>query len=192
MTSPSAPRSNHSLDTASHGRKHAARDLLPVMYDELRRLASRRMAGEAAGQTLQTTALVHEAYLRVAGREDPGWDGRGHFFAAAARAMRRILVEQARRKSRDRHGGGHARIELSDVDLPIERPMENVLAVDQAVRKLEAEDPRKARIVELRYFAGLSTRETATAMSLAVGTIAREWKFIRVWLQRELASGNEA
>jgi RNA polymerase sigma factor (TIGR02999 family) len=145
------------------------------------------MAREAPGQTLQATALVHEAYLRLIGDADPGWNGRGHFFGAAALAMRRILVEQARRKARLRHGGGQQRLDVDDAGVAVEPPGDDVLAVDRAVRRLEAEDPRKGRIVNLRYFAGLTTRETADVLGLSVGTIEREWRFIKTWLQVELA-----
>lgn len=174
------------LELGESGRL-AADDLLPLVYDELRALAKARMAREAPGQTLQATALVHEAYLRLIGDADPGWNGRGHFFGAAALAMRRILVEQARRKGRLKHGGDRRRIEIDDAGLAIEPPGADVLAVDRAVQRLEVEDPRKGRIVNLRYFAGLTAKETAAAMELSVGTIEREWRFIKAWLQVELA-----
>lgn len=137
-------------------------------------------------QTLQPTALVHEAYLRVIGGEDPGWNSRGHFFAAAGHAMRRILVEQARRKSSQKHGGGRERVELDDAEPEFEPPQFDVLAIDEAVRKLEAKDPRKGRIVDLRYFAGLTVEETAAVLQLSVSTVEEEWRYIRSWLQREL------
>lgn len=168
--------------------RHSADELLPLVYQELRSLARSRMAREAPVQTLQATALVHEAYLRLIGDADPGWNGRGHFFGAAALAMRRILVEQARRKARLKHGGGQQRLDADDAGLAIEPPGEGVLAVDQAVRRLEAQDPRKGRIVNLRYFAGLTARETAEVLGLSLGTIEREWRFIKTWLQVELAA----
>ena len=168
--------------------KLPADELLPVVYGELRTLARARMANERPGQTLQATALVHEAYLRLIGHEDPGWNGRGHFFGAAALAMRRILVEQARRKARYRHGGDQERVELDEADPVIQPPDPRVLAIDDAVRRLEAEDPRKGQIVNLRYFAGLTTAETAEALGLSVGTIEREWRFIKTWLRTELAA----
>ena len=147
--------------------------------EELRVLARSKMAAERPGQTLQATGLVHEAYLRLVGDEDPGWKGRGHFFGAAALAMRRILVEQARRKARLRHGGGLERVDLEQAEPVIEPPTANVVAIDEAVRRLEQRDPRKGRIVNLRYFAGLTTEETARALDLSVGTVEREWRFIR-------------
>jgi len=169
----------------SDGRK-SAEQLLPLVYDELRALARSRMAREAPGQTLQATALVHEAYLRLIGNADPGWNGRGHFFGAAALAMRRILVEQARRKARIKHGGGKQAIELSDAILAIDPPGADVLAIDEAISRLEKEDPRKGKIVNLRYFAGLTVKEAAVALGLSVGTLEREWRFIKAWLQVEL------
>ena len=176
----------HILERIGDGRQ-SAEELLPLVYDELRSLARARLAREAPGQTLQATALVHEAYMRLIGDADPGWNGRGHFFGAAALAMRRILVEQARRKARLRHGGGQRRLDVADAPLAIEPPGDDVLAVDHAVTRLEKEDPRKGRIVNLRYFAGLTTRETARVLGLSVGTIEREWRFIKAWLQVELA-----
>ena len=174
------------LDAFGAGEKQSADELLPLVYEELRSLARARMASERPGQTIQATGLVHEAYLRLVGDRDPGWNGRGHFLGAAARAMRRILVEQARRKQRDRHGGGRDRVD-ADVDgFAIEPPRGQVLAVEEAVRRLEAQDPRKGRIVDLRYFAGLTNAETASALGLSVGTIEREWRFIKAWLLTEL------
>jgi RNA polymerase sigma factor (TIGR02999 family) len=167
----------------------SADDLLPLVYDELRALARARMAHEKPGQTLQATALVHEAWMRVMSDEAEDWNSRGHFFGAAAQAMRRILVEQARRKARIKHGGGAERVELDDVELAVEGPKDDVLVVEEALRRLEAEDARKGRIVELRYFAGLTVEETASVLELSVGTIEREWRFIRAWLQVELDAG---
>ena len=176
------------LQELGAGGKRSAEELLPLVYEELRSLARSRMAREAPGQTLQATALVHEAYLRLIGDADPGWNGRGHFFGAAALAMRRILVEQARRKGRLKHGGGQRRVDVADAGLAIEPPGSDVLAVDQAVRRLEQEDARKGRIVNLRYFAGLTAKETAEVLGLSLGTIEREWRFIKAWLQVELAA----
>jgi RNA polymerase sigma factor (TIGR02999 family) len=176
------------LRAAVEGDARAARDLLPLVYEELRTLAWARLRKAPPGQTLQPTALVHEAYLRVVGSEDPGWDGRGHFFAAAARAMRDILVEQARRKAALKRGGDRHRIAIENADPAIEPPSDNVLAVDEAVKRLEQDDPRKGQIVNLRYFARMTTAETAAALGISVGTVEREWRYIRTWLQRELAS----
>lgn len=170
-------------DTYGPGASH---ELLPLVYDELRALARANMSHEAPGRTLQATALVHEAYLRLG---EAGWNGRGHFFGAAARAMRRILVEQARRRGRIKRGGDRDRIDLDVAEPVIEVPFEDVLAVDDAVTKLQGVDERKAAIVELRWFAGLSNQETAEALSVSVGTVEREWRFIRPWLQQELAGG---
>ncbi len=180
------------LDAASRGDSEAARDLLPLVYDELRALARVRLKQELPGQTLQPTALVHEAYLRVVGRDDPGWDSRGHFFAAAARAMRQILVEQARRKTAQKRGGDHRRVFSQWVDLAVEPPPEVVLAVDEALQHLEQDDPRKGQIVNLRYFARMTSMETAEALGVSVGTIEREWRYIRAWLHRELSASTES
>ena len=169
--------------------QRSAEELLPLVYNELRSLARARMAREAPGQTLQATALVHEAFLRLVGDADPGWNSRGHFFGAAALAMRRILVEQARRKARLKHGGDQERVAVDDARLAIAPPRDDVLAIDDAVRRLEEEDPRKGQIINLRYFAGLTAKETAGAIGVSVGTIEREWRFIKAWLQVELADG---
>ncbi len=174
------------LQDAEHDESHRARHLLPLVYDELRALARARMAREGAGHTIQATALVHEAFIRLVGDTDPEWNGRGHFFGAAAQAMRRILVEQARRKGRLKHGGDHERIELDEACAVIEPPTDDVLAVNDAVCKLEAQDSRKGTIVNLRYFAGFSAEETARAMGVSLGTIEREWRFIKAWLREEL------
>ncbi len=174
------------LQDTAHDESHRARHLLPLVYDELRALARARMAREGAGHTIQATALVHEAFIRLVGDTDPEWNGRGHFFGAAAQAMRRILVEQARRKGRLKHGGGHERIELHEACAVIEPPTDDVLAIDDAVRKLEAQDSRKGTIVNLRYFAGFSVEETARALGVSLGTIEREWRFIKAWLREEL------
>jgi len=172
--------------------KEPAEELLPQVYEELRRLARAHMQREQADHTLQATMLVHEAYLRVVGDADPGWNGRGHFFGAAALAMRRILVEAARKRRSQKRGGDRNRVTLSDLEAAIEPPDGDVLAVDEAVRKLEASDPRKGEIVNLRYFAGLTNQETAEALGLSVGTIEREWRFIKSWLQTELATERPA
>lgn len=169
------------------GRPGTTDELLPEVYDELRRLAQARIAREPAGLTLQPTALVHEAYLRVAGgRQTRRWDHRGHFFAAAAIAMRRILVERARHYRRVKHGGQERRVEL-DADAPA--PAEDfadVLAIDQALTRLERIDAGKARVVMLRYFAGLTIEETADALDVSPATVKTEWAFARAWLHHEL------
>ncbi len=175
------------LEAACEGDRQAAVDLLPLVYDELRHLARAKMARESPGQTLQPTALVHEAYLRTIAAMPTGWDGRGHFFAAAAEAMRRILVDQARGKARLKRGGGRRREAAELVDFAIEEPSDDVIALDEALKELEELDPRKGRIVNLRYFAGLTIEETAAALDISVGTVEREWRFIRTWLQSELA-----
>ncbi len=175
------------LQAAGQGDRQAAQDLLPLLYDELRRLAKSKLARESPGHTLQPTALVHEAYLRVIGTEDPGWETRGHFFASAALAMRRILVEAARRKARPKHGGDRQRVDLEHAELAINPPAEDVLALDEALLRLENDDPRQGKIVNLRYFAGLTTEETAAVLSVSVTTIEREWRYIRRWLFNELS-----
>ncbi len=157
-----------------------------MIYEELRELARARMARLPPGQTLQPTALVHEAYLRVVGSTDAGWDSRGHFFAAAAQAMRNIIVDQARRKAATKHGGDRARYPMDDLDLAIQPPSEDVLALDEALRHLEADDPRKGRIVNLRYFAGLTAQDTAAALGVSIGTVEREWRYIKAWLHTQL------
>jgi RNA polymerase sigma factor (TIGR02999 family) len=162
------------LNAAAGGDSDAARHLLPLVYGELRKLAEARLAKTPPGNTLQPTALVHEAYLRLIGSGDPGWQGRNHFFGAAARAMRDILVEQARRKARIKHGGGRARLELDDVQLVVEPDPQEVLAVDEALAKLEKEDPRTAQVVILRYFGGLTEPETAAILDVSESTVVRE------------------
>jgi RNA polymerase sigma factor (TIGR02999 family) len=175
------------LKAAAAGDREAASRLLPLVYSELRKLARARMAKLAPGQTLQPTALVHEAYLRLIGAADPGWDGRGHFFGAAAQAMRDIIVEQARRRAALKRGGDRKRLELQDCDLAIRPPQGDVIALDEALTRLEADDPRKRQIVNLRYFAGLTTKETAGVLGVSVGTVEREWRYIKAWLQTQLA-----
>jgi RNA polymerase sigma factor (TIGR02999 family) len=176
------------LKAAAEGDERAAQNLLPLVYAELRSLARARLKRLPPGQTLQPTALVHEAYLRVVGDEDPGWDGRGHFFASAARAMRDILVEQARRKGALKRGGDRRRIDMELAEPALEMPSEDVIAVDEVMRRLEKEDPRKGQIVNLRYFARLTTAETASALGVSIATVGREWRYIRAWLARELST----
>ena len=171
------------------GKPGSSADLLPQVYEELRRLARARIAREPAGLTLQPTALVHEAYLRLASDgADRKWDRRGHFFAAAAIAMRRILVERARHYRRVKHGGEQHRVEL-DTESPAFAPaLPDVIAIDQALSRLEQIDPQKARIVLLRYFAGLTVEETAAAMDLSPATVKNEWAFARAWLHDVLTT----
>jgi RNA polymerase sigma factor (TIGR02999 family) len=165
----------------------AADKLLPLVYDELRKLAAARLAREPAGQTLQATALVHEAYLRLVGTgEPPGWDSRGHFFAAAAKAMRRILVEAARRKKRLKRGGDQVRQDLEDVEIAIPDLHEDLLALDEALDQLAAADRQAAELVQLRYFAGMTLPEAARVMGVSPRTADRLWAYSRAWLHRAL------
>jgi len=180
------------LNEASTGDARASADLLPLVYEELRRLARQRMGQERAGHTLQATALVHEAYVRlVAGNQAKSWEGRWHFFAAAAEAMRRILVDQARRRGRVKRGGGatRQRIGLEDLDLPANDPPQELLAVDDGLTALAAKHPDKAQLVKLRYFAGLTIEEAAEATGVSVATANRRWAYAKAWLFRYLESG---
>jgi RNA polymerase sigma factor (TIGR02999 family) len=181
------------LDAAERGDTHAADELLPLVYDELRKLAAQRLAQEKPGQTLQATGLVHEAYLRlVAGgdasapREQP-WNGRGHFFAAAAEAMRRILVEQARRKGRLKHGRQHQRVDLESGCLVAEAPTLDLVALDEALGRLADTEPTKAELVKLRFFAGLTMPQAAVALDISLATAERYWTFAKSWLYAELS-----
>jgi RNA polymerase sigma factor (TIGR02999 family) len=180
----------HLLRAIHEGDPHAAAQLLPLVYDELRQLARRKLAHESAGQTLQATALVHEAYLRLVGNDaDQHWDHRGHFFAAAATAMRRILIERARQKKRAVHGGGRRRQELHPDLVAAPEPDEDLLALDAALDKLAQRDTLKARLVELRYFAGLTGDQAAEILGIAPSTADRHWVFARAWLRREVRGG---
>jgi len=170
------------LDAIEQGDPKAAAELLPLVYEELRKLAAHKMANEAAGQTLQPTALVHEAWLRVSGPHQQHFQNRAHFFAAAAEAMRRILVENARRKRRLRHGGGQARVELEESAIAALANDDKILLVDEALENLEAEDPLQARVVKLRFFTGLSNAEVATALSISEKTVQRYWAHAKAWL----------
>ena len=165
-----------------------AAELLPLVYRELRNLAQARMSKLPPGNTLQPTALIHEAFLRVAGQDDPGWHSKGHFFAAAAEAMRNVLVDQARSKARLKRGGDRKRVEVDDFKVPLQSPVEDILALDEALRALRAEDPRKADIVSLRFFAGLSREETAAALDTSLSTIDREWRYIVARLHRDMST----
>ena len=167
----------------------AASALLPEVYDELRRLAAHKLANEAPGQTLQTTALVHEVWLRLAREDQPKWQTRSHFLAAAAEAMRHILIDNARRKHRLRHGQGLRRVNLDQVDLAATADNETLLRVDEALTKFAAEDPAKAELVKLRYFIGLSIPEAAAALGMSESTAKRAWAYARAWLYDELKAG---
>jgi RNA polymerase sigma factor (TIGR02999 family) len=195
---PSLAQITLALNAVERGDHQASDHLLKLVYAELRQLARSRLAkepGRGAGMTLEATALVHEAYLRVVGHDKqakPQWDGRGHFFGAAALAMRRILVERARHYKRIKHGGGQDREEFHE-NLPIASAAADgtdLIALDDALNKLEKVDPRKAKIVSLRYFAGLSVEETADAMDLSPATVKNDWAFARAWLHRELAGSD--
>jgi RNA polymerase sigma factor (TIGR02999 family) len=175
------------LDAMGRGHPQAAAQLLPLVYDELRKLAAQRLAQEKPGQTLDATALVHEAYLRLAGKGDePSWDGRGHFFAAAAEAMRRILVENARRKRRRRHGAGRQRLELDEAHRRVDPPNHDLLAVDEALQAFEQVDPTAAALVKLHFFTGLPLQEAAQALGISERTAYRDWAYARAWLARFL------
>jgi len=179
------------LAAISDGDSRAASSLLPLVYAELQHLARSFMAREHAAQTLQPTALVHEAYLRLVGQpEEIKWDNRGHFFVAAATAMRRILVERARHRNRLKRGGDRAKVEFNDDVLAVEPPSDDLLALDEALQRLESYDERKCRVVMLRYFAGLSIDETASALRVSSATVKNEWAYARAWLHRELARGH--
>jgi RNA polymerase sigma factor (TIGR02999 family) len=178
------------LSAIEQGDPSAADRLLPLVYDELRKLAAQRLAQEKPGQTLEATALVHEAYLRlVDGDQARDWNSRGHFFAAAAEAMRRILVEKARRKARPKHGGGRRRQAMHPDLAAAPEPDEDLLALDAALARLAHTDPLKARLVELRYFAGLTGDQAAEVLGLAPRTADRHWVFARAWLRREMDVG---
>ncbi len=175
------------LSAIEQGDLHAADQLLPLVYDELRKLAAQWLAQEKPGQTLQATALVHEAYLRLVGSEpDVHWNSRGHFFAAAAEAMRRILVETARRKQTDKHGGACERIHVEIADLPSPQRDDKLLRLDEALARLELQKPLEAKLVKLRFFAGLTIAETAAALEISTATADRYWTYARAWLQREM------
>jgi RNA polymerase sigma factor (TIGR02999 family) len=165
----------------------AAEEILPLVYGELRQLAAAKMAREAAGQTLQPTALVHEAWLRLGGEAQPSWQNRRHFFGAAAEAMRRILIERARRRATVRHGAGQERVDADSLELAAEAPAEELLAVNDALEKLAAIDPRRAELVKLRYFAGFSIEDAAQTLDISLTTANRWWVFARAWLYDELS-----
>jgi RNA polymerase sigma factor (TIGR02999 family) len=178
------------LNAIEQGDPQAASQLLPLVYEELRRLAAQKLAGEKPGQTLQATALVHEAYLRLVGNgEEPHWNSRGHFFAAAAQAMRNILVDSARRKRRNKHGGGRHRVALDEALPAPPNDADELLALDEALCRLAKEDPEAARIVHLRYYAGLSVEQSAQALGISRAHAYRQWTFARAWLLQALSGG---
>jgi len=174
------------LGAIDQGDPNAAAELLPLVYQELRKLAVVRMAGQAAGHTLQPTALVHEAWLRVSKNDQAQFAGRTHFFAAAAEAMRHILIDSARRKLAVRHGGAQARVDIDDVQIASQVPDEELLAVHEALDKLAAEDPQKAELTKLRYFVGMTFEEAAEVLGISVATAKRHWAYARAWLNTEI------
>jgi RNA polymerase sigma factor (TIGR02999 family) len=176
------------LERMQHGEAKAADELLPLVYDELRRLAAFKMARETPGQTLQPTALVHEAWLRISNDPKAQWDGRGHFFAAAAEAMRRILIDRARRKHAARHGGGSEHANVDEVDIAAPAEEDELLAVNEALNRFSAVDAKKAELVKLRYFIGLTIEEAATVLGISEPTAKRWWAYARAWLFREIKS----
>jgi RNA polymerase sigma factor (TIGR02999 family) len=172
-------------------REEALEQLLPVVYDELRALAGARLRHERSDHSLQATALVHEAYIRLVGWEQQSWIDRAHFYRAAAEAMRRILIDHARGRARGKRGGGRVRVDLEDANLATWDDPDDVLALDEALHRLMEQDPRAAEIVQLRFFAGLSVEETANALDLSIRTVHREWKFARTWLFRALGEADD-
>jgi len=179
------------LDCIQRGDPKAAEELLPLVYEELRKLAAARMANEWETATLQPTALVHEAWLRLVGSEQKAWQNRGHFFAAAAEAMRRILIDIARRKHALKRGARTERLELDRVDVAVEADAESLLLINEALEKLADQDPQSAELVKLRFFAGLSYEEAAQALRISERSAKRHWTFARAWLYRELSQRNE-
>ncbi len=176
------------LNAVEQGNGRAIDELLPAVYQELRQLAAQKLSREKPGQTLQATALVHEAYLRLAGAEGRTWKGRTHFFAAAAEAMRRILIENARRKRRLKRGGGRQRVDVDEVEIVIEGPSEDLLALDEALSRLAEIDRTKADLVKLRYFAGLTLEQAAEVLGLSATTAKRHWTYARAWLYKAVKS----
>jgi RNA polymerase sigma factor (TIGR02999 family) len=175
------------LTAIEQGDPRAAEELLPLVYDELRRLAAQRLAEEKPGQTLQATALVHEAYLRLVGaQKEQAWDSRGHFFAAAAEAMRRILINRARDKKCAKRGGERRRVDLDQIEIALDTNDDQLIALDEALNQLAVEDPDAARLVNLRFFAGLTLKDTAVSLGLAPRTAERQWAYARAWLYARL------
>ena len=189
MSEPEAPDITRILEKVSSGDPHAAHELLPLVYEQLRAAAQKQMAQERRDHTLQATALIHEAYVRLVGSHDVSWENRAHFYLAAAEAMRRVLIEHARKRGRAKRGGGRQRIPLTGEELAQNPNLEEIMSVDAAIRRLEEQDGRMARIVRLRFFAGLGVGETAAALGLSDRTVRREWALARAWLHRELTAG---
>ncbi len=193
VVAPTAAAVTALLERAERGDRTATDELFPLIYAELRELADHYLSGEAPGQTLQATALVHEVYLRLVGPGDVGWQNRGHFFGAAARAIRRILIDRARARRRDKRGGGRRPLPLEAADgVGVDGPSLDLLALDEALQRLGILDAQKAQVVELRFFGGLTGDETARALGLSPATVARHWQFARIWLHRELSGDDPA
>ena len=188
MTPPADEQVTQVLQAAGLGDPRASEQLLPLVYDELRRLAHQRMAKEPPGQTIQATALVHEAFMKLVGSEDPGWDGRAHFYGAAAEAMRQILVDRARKKNRLKHGGHLRKVGGDAIELASDGPNFDVLALDEALERLATDRPRKAQLVKLRFFGGLSIPEAAEVLGISTATAERDWRFAKAWLECALGS----
>ena len=186
MKNVATPQITELLDQWSHGKREAFEDMLPLIEEELRRMAHRYMSKERPGHTLQTTALVNEAYMRLVNQDKVSWQNRAHFFAITARIMRQILVDYARRKKYAKRGGGAMQLSLTDADAVCVEPAAEVRALDEALRRLEELDPRQARVVELRFFGGLTIKETAEAMGISVDMVKREWATAKAWLYREM------
>jgi RNA polymerase sigma factor (TIGR02999 family) len=180
------------LKAAAEGDAEAPGKLLPLVYEELRKLAAHRMSKEAPGHTLQATALVHEAWIRLVGDDEPRFANRAHFFTAAAEAMRRILIEAARRRSRAKRGGGHERVDVHEIEVPAPMPDDELLALDEAMDRLVEVDERAAEVVKLCYFVGLTQEQAARELGFSLSTTQRLWNFARVWLFREMERGREA
>ena len=174
------------LSAAQAGQSQAADELLPLVYEELRRLAAARMAHEASGHTLQATALVHEAWVRLTGGSDQRWENRAHFFAAASEAMRRILIENARRKARLKHGGNLVRLQIEALDLMASSSDEMILLVDEALERFQVEDPEKGKIVVMKFFGGLTNQEVAETLGVTERTVERQWAYAKAWLFRDI------
>jgi RNA polymerase sigma factor (TIGR02999 family) len=174
------------LNSMGRGEGATGEELLPLVYEELRRLATARMAQEQAGQTLQATALVHEAWLRLIREGDRTWQNRAHFFAAASEAMRRILIENARRKSRFKHGGGQVRVDVQNIELAETTPDDKMLLINEALERLEAENPERARVVVLKFFGGLTNLEVAESLGIGERTVDRQWAYAKAWLFRKI------